>query len=458
MGVMVRILIVAASLGVAALVQNYRLMKQHIPPPKLDTKEYWGPGNGANYKENVAVKPFDISVKPEIIQDLMSQLDRPLKLHEPLEGVAFEYGFNSNYLQKVIKYWRNDYLPKWSERESFLKKFNHFQTEIQGLKIHFMHIKPKNAQGKKVLPLLLLHGWPGSVREFYEIIPLLTTPNEKHDYVFEVVAPSLPGYGWSQAASKKGLGPAHIAVIMRSLMVRLGYNKFVIQGGDWGSFIGSHVAALYPENTLGYHSNMCGTSGSLSMIKMVLSGFVPSLFYEKQHSKFFKPLGELFSHLIAETGYMHLQATKPDTIGTVLSYNPVGLAAYILEKFSGWTNGEFQHMADGGLTKRFTLDSLLDNIMIYYVTNSITSSQRIYAEHFSTSEMGLQMDSVAVKAPSGCARFLHDLAHSTDCQLKDKFVNLIHSTYHDDGGHFAAMEQPKILYEDFIEFAKKANL
>uniref|UniRef100_A0A1I8P5N7 Epoxide hydrolase n=1 Tax=Stomoxys calcitrans TaxID=35570 RepID=A0A1I8P5N7_STOCA len=458
MGVMVRILIVAASLGVAALVQNYRLMKQHIPPPKLDTKEYWGPGNGADYKENVAVKPFDISVKPEIIQDLMSQLDRPLKLHEPLEGVAFEYGFNSNYLQKVIKYWRNDYLPKWSERESFLKKFNHFQTEIQGLKIHFMHIKPKNTQGKKVLPLLLLHGWPGSVREFYDIIPLLTTPSEKHDYVYEVVSPSLPGYGWSQASSKKGHGAAQMAVIMHNLMVRLGHNKFVIQGGDWGSMVGSHLAALFPESALAYHSNMCSNSSPVSVLKMVFHSFIPSLFYEKQHAKFFKPIGELFAHIMAESGYMHLQATKPDTIGTVLTHSPVGLATYLLEKFSVFTDGEFKHLADGGLTKRFTLDSLLDNVMIYYVTNSITTSQRLYAEQFSKSQMELQMDLVAVTAPSGCARFLHDLAHSTDSQLKDKFVNMIHSTYYEDGGHFAAMEQPKVLYQDFQEFVKKANL
>ncbi|XP_075165248.1 juvenile hormone epoxide hydrolase 2 [Haematobia irritans] len=458
MGVMVRILIAAVCLGTAALFQNYRLLKQHIPPPKLDLNEYWGPGNGADYKEDTAVKAFDISTNPEIIKDLMNQLDRPLKLHEPLEGVAFEYGFNSNYLQKVIKYWRNEYLPKWSDRENFLKKFNHFQTQIQGLKIHFMHIKPKNTQGKKVLPLLLLHGWPGSVREFYDFIPLLTTPNEKHDYVFEVIAPSLPGFGWSQAAAKKNHGPAQMAVIMRNLMVRLGHNKFVVQGGDWGSIVGSHLAGLFPENVLGYHSNMCSNSGPVSIIKMIAANFVPSLFFEKQHSKFFKPLGELFSHIMEESGYMHIQATKPDTIGTALSYNPVGLASYILEKFSVFTNQEYKHLPDGGLTKHFTLDSLLDNVMIYYVTNSITTSQRIYAEQFSKAQQELNMDLVPVKAPSGCARFLHDLAHTTDCQLKDKFVNLVHSSYYENAGHFAAMEVPQILYDDLVQFVKKANL
>lgn len=245
---------------------------------------------------------------------------------------------------------------------------------------------------------------------------------------------------------------------MRNLMIRLGYNKFVVQGGDWGSIVGSNLASLFPENTLAYHSNMCGNMGPVSMMKMVAANFIPRMFFEEKYSKFFKPLGDVFSYLMEESGYMHLQATKPDTIGTVLAHNPVGLAAYILEKFSTWINGEFKHLPDGGLTKRYTLDSLLDNVMIYYITNSITTSQRLYAEQFNKAQMGLQMDRVVVKAPTGCARFLHDLLHNTDCQLKDKFLNLVQSTYYDDGGHFAAMELPQVLYNDFIEFVKKANL
>ncbi|KAI8119030.1 Juvenile hormone epoxide hydrolase 1 [Lucilia cuprina] len=452
MGLFVRIFIVAFCLGLAALIQNYRLLSQPLPAPKFDLQEYWGPGKASDYKENTAVTPFDIAVKLELIEDLKTQLQRPLKLHDPLEGVGFEYGFNSNYLQTVIKYWRDDYMAKWPARESFLKKFPHFQTQIQGLNLHFIHVKPKKTEGKKVLPLILLHGWPGSVREFYDIIPLLTTPNEKSDYVFEVVAPSLPGYGWSQGASKKNFGPAQMSIVLRNLMLRLGHKKFIVQGGDWGSIVGSNMAALFPENVLGYHSNMCGTMGPIGMLKMVLANFMPSLFYDKQYSAFFKPLPEFFANTMEEMGYMHLQATKPDTIGTALAHNPVGLAAYILEKFSTWTNGEYKHLPDGGLTKRYTMDALLDNVMIYYITNSITTSQRLYAEQFSKEQMSLQMDRVGVKVPTACARFLHDLWHATDCQLKDKFLNLVQSTYHLEGGHFAAMEVPNVLYNDFIDF------
>lgn len=458
MGFMARAMLVAGCLGLAALIQNYRLLSQPLPVPKFDFQEYWGPGSAADYKENTAVTPFDIAAKPELIEDLKTQLQRPLKLHDPLEGVAFEYGFNSHYLKTVVKYWRDDYLAKWSERESFLKKLPHFQTQIQGLKVHFIHVKPKKSEGKKVLPLILLHGWPGTVREFYDIIPLLTTPNDKSDYVFEVVAPSLPGYGWSQGASKINFGPAQMSIVLRNLMLRLGHEKFVVQGGDWGSIVGSNMAAIFPENVLGYHSNMCGSMGPISMGKMVLANFVPSLFYDKQYSGFFKPLGEFFANTMEEMGYMHLQSTKPETIGTALAHNPVGLAAYILEKFSTWTNDEYKHLPDGGLTKRYTMDALLDNVMVYYMTNSITTSQRLYAEQFNKAQMSLQMDRVGIKVPSGCARFYYDLWHSTDCQLKDKFFNLVHSTYHKDGGHFAAMELPKELYIDFVEFVKKANL
>uniref|UniRef100_A0A1B0AAR2 Epoxide hydrolase n=1 Tax=Glossina pallidipes TaxID=7398 RepID=A0A1B0AAR2_GLOPL len=432
MGFAGSVIIVIISLGAAVIIKNYFFVPKHLPAPKLDLNTYWGPGSNALYKENAMVKSYDITVKSEVIEDLKAQLQRPLQLHEPLEYVGFEYGFNSYYLENVVKYWRDEYLVNWP--------------------------KPQQAAGKTVLPLLLLHGWPGSVREFYEIIPLLTEANDQNNYVFEVIVPSLPGYGWSQGSAKKDFGCAQAAVIMRNLMLRLGHKKFLIQGGDWGSIIGANMAALFPHNIIGYHSNMCGSMGPTTILKMIAAYFMPSLFYEKEYSKFFKPLPELFSHLMAETGYLHIQATKPDTIGAALTSNPVGLAAYILEKFSTWTNPQYKHLLDGGLTRRYTLDALLDNVMIYYVTNSITTSVRLYAEQFSQSQGQLQLDRVAVTVPTGCARFQNELMHSTDSQLKERFLNLVHSTYHNHGGHFAAMELPEILYKDFIDFVKKLDI
>ncbi|KAH8407406.1 hypothetical protein KR222_003361 [Zaprionus bogoriensis] len=452
----VRILIGGLAVLLAVGIKNYRDLGAPGKRPDLDTNEYWGPQLAEPYKENKAVLPYDISVAPELIADLKAQLDRPLKLQEPLEGVGFEYGFNAKELQKLVKYWRDSYLPKWNEQEKYLKQFKHFQTEIQGLKLHFIHAKPTKAEGKKVVPLLLLHGWPGSVREFYDFLPLLTTGSDKSDYVFEVIAPSLPGYGWSQGASKTGLGVAQVSVIMRNLMLRLGFEKFLIQGGDWGSLIGSNLAALFPENTLGYHSNMCGNSSPLGNLRLLLSSFFPSFYIDSQHAQFYKGAGHVFTSILEEMGYAHIQATKPDTIGSALAHNPVGLAAYIIEKFSTWTNPAYRTLADGGVTQRFSYDQLLDNVMIYYVTNSITTSVRLYAESMNKAQLALAVDNVPVQAPVGCAHFLHELMHVPDSVLANRFPNLIQTSHYTEGGHFPAFEVPEQLYADFVAYVKKA--
>lgn len=190
-----------------------------------------------------------------MISKLKTRLETLPDYHPPLEGTNFEYGFNSNHLKQVIKYWRDGYLSKWELRQTYLNKYPHFKTQIQGLDMHFIHVKPAKASGRPVLPILLLHGWPGSVVEFYSLIEKLKG-NEEYD--FEIVAASLPGYGWSQASAKKDLGYVEIAVIMRNLMTRLGYQKFYIQGGDWGSIIGSSLATLFPENVIGkdFQSNL----------------------------------------------------------------------------------------------------------------------------------------------------------------------------------------------------------
>ncbi|KAH8270882.1 hypothetical protein KR018_011312 [Drosophila ironensis] len=458
-----RIFVAALILLVAFGYKNYKDLQAPGKRPDLDNNAYWGPKLKDVYRENKAILPFDISVKPEIIEDLKQQLSRPSRAQEPLEGVGFEYGFNAKELAKVVKYWRDTYLAKWSEREQYLKKLDHFQTQIQGLKIHFIHAKPRQVKGqtqKKVVPLLLMHGWPGTVREFYDFIPLLTTPNDKSDYVFEVIAPSLPGYGWSQGSSKKGFGVAQVAVVMRNLMLRLGFDKFLVQGGDWGSLIGSNIAALFPENVLGYHSNMCTNNSPMGSLKLVLSSIFPSWFLDTELAAkgFYPGLGHLFGTILQEMGYAHIQASKPDTIGNALIDNPTGLASYILEKFSTWTNVEYRNLPDGGLTKKFTYDQLLDNVMIYYVTNTITTSMRLYSESMVASQLGLNVDSVPVQAKVGCTRFRHEITHVSDSVLANKFPNLVHSTHHMDGGHFPAFELPQKLYDDFVAFVKKANI
>lgn len=238
-------------------------------------------------------------------------------------------------------------------------------------------------------------------------------------------------------------------------MLRLGHKRFLVQGGDWGSVIGSHISTIFPENVIGYHSNMCFTSSPVSYLKWYITSLFPELFLEKYQESFHLPVFDKLSVLLEELGYFHLQATKPDTIGIALSNNPVGLAAYILEKFSTWTRLAYKNSVDGGLEKSFTMDSLLDNVMIYFLTNSITTSQRLYAEHYSKKQRDMHMDRVPTSVPVGCAKFKWDILQVSDWQLKEKYTNLIHSIYYQDGGHFAAMEVPKALYEDFVQFMKK---
>lgn len=178
-----------------------------------------------------------------------------------------------------------------------------------------MHIKPTNVSGKTVVPLLLLHGWPGSVREFYDIFPLLTQSQPDSDFVFEVIAPSLPGFGWSEGAARTGFGSAENAVVLRNLMLRLGHDHFVIQGGDWGSVIGSHLATLYPENVIGYHSNFCMPRTLLSIVKLLVVSVYPNAFVDAKYVDQMFPLGDKLKLMLLESGSFHIQATKPDTLG-----------------------------------------------------------------------------------------------------------------------------------------------
>lgn len=200
---------------------------------------------------------------------------------------------------------------------------------------------------------------------------------------------------------------------------------------------------------------MCSVMSPMATIKTIIASFYPSLFIEEEKLiSWIYPFAPKFMDLLQESGYMHIQATKPDTIGTALLNNPVGLAAYIIEKFSTWTNNEYRQLTDGGLEKYFTLDSLLDNIMIYYLTDSITTSVRIYKESF-IEDVVYDMGRVPMIKPAGCAHYKHELAHQPTFVLKDKFPYLIHSFIYEDGGHFAAMQLPKVMYDDFIVFVQK---
>ncbi|XP_071451836.1 juvenile hormone epoxide hydrolase 1-like, partial [Hetaerina americana] len=443
-------------------------------PPVPTLKDTWW-GKGPKSVESAEITPFSISVKPKVIENLNARLDAVLEtLTPPLYDVNFEYGFNTVTFRKVIDFWRNKY--DWKTQEKFLNSVPHFKTKISGLSIHFIHVKPKltatQTKTHKVLPLLMLHGWPGSVREMYEIIPMLTTPRQDYDYVFELIIPSLPGYGFSEGAYRPGMNTAQMGLIMKKLMEKLGFPKFYIQGGDWGSAIGSDMSLFFPESVLGFHSNMCFTLGPMHFVKLFLGSITwPTLFADEISASHIYPLSKTMSKIMRESGYMHIQGTKPDTIGIALGDSPAGLAAYILEKFSTWTKESWMTSPDGGLnlsdkpmkgsggSNLMPLTALLDNVMIYYITGSITTSVRLYSENFAPARLSSQVDAIPVETvPVACARFPEELIYMPEFSIRSKFHRLVHLSDLPRGGHFAAMEEPKLLADDVWDSVKLMEL
>ncbi|KAK3914556.1 Juvenile hormone epoxide hydrolase 1 [Frankliniella fusca] len=442
------VLVVLLAVGLGVLWQ-----KVFAPGPlPVLRDEWWGPGQPRNVGE--AITPFKINIPDSVIADLNARLDRWQNPTKPLENAQFTYGMNTDYLTKVVKFWRKDY--NWKKREAFLNSLPQFKTNIAGLNIHFIHVKPKNVPaGTKVLPLLFMHGWPGSVRELYAAIPLLTTPRKGYDFVFEVIAPSLPGYGFSDAAVRPGLGAVQVGVVMRQLMQRLGFNQFYVQGGDWGSLIATHMATLYPNIVLGVHMNMCVSMHPLTQILYTIGSIYPLLVVDEPYQDRLYPLSKTYAHLLEEMGYFHLQASKPDTVGVALRDSPVGLAAYILEKFAVWTKKDNKFLADGGIEKKFSLTDLLDNVMIYWVTDSITTSMRLYAESLAINQWSLGMEKIPANVPVACTAAPEEIAYTPRAALLLKFPQLVHYTHPPRGGHFLAFEEPEMFADDVFEGMSK---
>ncbi|NXT22652.1 HYEP hydrolase, partial [Syrrhaptes paradoxus] len=456
------ILVPVAALGVGGMLVCWLRSRHKIKTIEMGDG-WWGSGERpAKGKEEERIRPFKIETSDKEIEDLYQRLDQ-FRYTPPLERAAFHYGFNSNYLQKVVAYWRNQF--DWRKQVEVLNKYPHFQTTIEGIDIHFIHVKPPYVpHGRAVQPLLMVHGWPGSFYEFYKIIPLLTEPARhglnEGDVVFEVICPSIPGYGFSEAPHQKGFNTIAAARIFHKLMNRLGFNQYYIQGGDWGSRITTDMAQMLPQSVKGLHLNSAFVMQGLSTtISVMLGAYVPWLvgFTREDVQRMFPFKEKTIKYILRESGYLHLQATKPDTAGCGLNDSPVGLAAYILEKFSTWTNRSFLHRDDGGLESKYTLDDLLTNVMIYWVTSSIVSSMRFYKENLSEARWLKNDARVGVHVPTGFAAFPEEITHTPRVWAKKIFRNLITYSYMPRGGHFAAFEEPKLLAEDIIHFVRKVE-
>ncbi|KAJ2944863.1 hypothetical protein O0L34_g1755 [Tuta absoluta] len=430
---------------VTAIAFGYVFAKITTVPdlPKLDLNYNWGVNTTGH--QDTSIRPFRVLFSDAMTESLRKKFEvyRAIASRKKSITESWEYGTNSDALAQVFAHWQFKY--SFREREKFLNKFDHFKTNIQGLDIHFIHVKPQVESNIKVLPLLLLHGWPSSIREFYEVIPLLTTPQPGYDFVFEIIAPSLPGFIYSQATSKPGLSPLHVAIIMRNLMQRVGFKQYYIQGGDFGHSIGTHMATIFPKEVLGFHTNLPVNFSKLAFLTWILGGIWPSMVAHGLEERMY-PLKNKFEFFLEEFGYMHLQGTKPDTIGIALTDSPLGLTSYILDRFLIFSDPANKFLQDGGLSK-FSITNLLDNIMLYWTTSSITTSLRLYKESFANEEE-ITMVNIPVEVPTWGLRLQHELLPQPDFVLRWKYPNLVGTTTLDMGGHYAAFERPKELAED----------
>ncbi|XP_030758463.1 juvenile hormone epoxide hydrolase 2-like [Sitophilus oryzae] len=442
-----------SSLSILILSLASYITVNHLFAPrvhKINENVWWGVGPEQN--NDTEIREFNINVPEEVITDLKWRL----KHHRPFRpsiGTANQYGTNSIFLDEFIDHWENHY--NWTEREIFLNKYPQFKTRIQGLDIHFIHIKPDTDENKKVLPMLMVHGWPGSVREFYDVVDILTN-NINRNYTLELVIPSLPGFGFSEATTKPGLSLAHTAVLFKKLMNRLGHEKFYLQGGDLGGITLQILSALYPESVLGYHTNFPVVYTLKSYIKPILGVLYPSWIVKPEHYERVYPLKDRGLFIFRESGYFHLQSTKPDSLGVAMDNSPEGMAAYFLEKFITGSNFTYiNKFSSKDLKEKFSFTGLIDNLMLYWVTQTASSSFRMYFESF---EDGFWTDSIALMSTplsvrTAIFRSKYDL-YMADGVLNEIFTNNIQLNDY-DASHFPAFEIPQTFSDDLLNAVDK---
>ena len=377
-------------------------------------------------------QPFMLYVADTLLVDLRQRLERVRWPDEPPHGSAWQFGTDLHYLKQLVAYWRDGF--DWRAQEARLNAFPQYTAPVAGIDLHFLHIP---GQGPRPFPLLLSHGWPGSVWEFHKIIPMLTDPahygGDAAD-AFTVVAPSLPGYTLSFRPGQPRFGVPDIARAFAELMRDvLGYQRFAAQGGDWGAFISAYLGFTEPEHVVGIHINL-----------IPLRREPPSAQAGSDDPEMVAYRAELDHWLREETGYSTIQATKPQTLAYALTDSPVGLAAWIVEKFRTWSD------CDGDLERSFSKDDLLTNIMLYWVTGAIGSS---FWPYYSRLHDGWPLPAAdrRVEVPTAYQSFPKDILHPPR-SLAERAFNIQRWSVSPRGGHFAALEEPERLAEDVRAF------
>ncbi|HZU72876.1 MAG TPA: epoxide hydrolase [Acidimicrobiales bacterium] len=370
------------------------------------------------------IHPFRLEVADDELEDLRRRL-RSARWPEPATVDDWSQGVPLDYLRDIADHWAESY--DWRRVESRLNDLGQYRTTIDGLSVHFIHARSPEPGA---LPLVLTHGWPGSVVEFLDAIGPLTDPvahGGSPADAFHVVCPSVPGYGWSEKPSAPGWGVERIASAWVVLMNRLGYDRYGAQGGDWGSAVTTAIGSLDPDHCVGIHLNMPVAGPDRSELEQLSDDDKNALAAMEHYDRW-------------DSGYSKQQSTRPQTIGYSLVDSPVGLLAWILEKFWAWTD------CGGHPENAIGRDAILDNVMHYWLPATGASSARLYWESFRRGGTG------AVVVPVGASRFPREIFRPARRWVERRYPTLRYWNELDSGGHFAAFEQPGLFVSELRAF------
>lgn len=370
----------------------------------------------------MSISSFQVNIRDSSIRDLKDRL-RLTRWPDEVENTDWSSGTNMSYLKSLCAYWEHNY--SWRKTEAEINALPNFLAEIEGFRVHFIYVKGKGVSSQ---PLLLTHGWPGSILEMLKIIPLLT---EGPGQTFDVVIPSVIGFGFSSKPIVSGCNAYEIAGIWNTLMELLGYEHYGVHGGDIGAATSSWIAFRFPERVTGIHLNYIPGSYRPYLNNTPLS--VEEIHYREQATEW----------ALKEGAYVNIQSTKPQTLSYSLNDSPTGLCAWIVEKLYAWSDNQ------GNLANILSEDEILGNISLYWFTETMPSAMRYYRE---ASKKPLDFNQGGfIKVPLGFIRFPRELPTPPLSYIRKGF-NLVRYTAADKGGHFAAMESPIVLADDIKSF------
>ncbi|KAK0422729.1 hypothetical protein QR680_007748 [Steinernema hermaphroditum] len=430
-------------------------------PPKFEKDDFFG--EGAVHADDETIHDFSIAVDPSQLEDLRERvrLGRQ-RLQMLLEGSNFEFGFNGEYLKNLTDAWLK---YDWKQHEYFLNTFQHYRTEIEGLLVHFVRTNYPPKKSEKKLPIILLHGYPSSFWDFYKVIPILANPGRfgfdfggKGTIVFDVIVPSIPGFAWSERPSKQGFGFVECARAYSKLMERLGHKQYFVFGmGELGVETATALAHFAPQAVRGLqvaNPYVSPFQDAQVFVKSLLASFTPKLYLNEKEENVILPLSEQISSFFKHFGYFIVQKARPDSLSVAVNDSPLGLAAWLLDRFALGVNRNFTSHSQGWLQNSLTVDELLTEVHIYWLTGTFPHAARFFKNSYDHPVFQEMMraplntsTAVLILPAASCASPRHLLSH--------RYKEIVRYTIADKGGDFPALQQPRLVAEEIFSFVEQ---